>query len=116
MGPSLRTASEVVAALRELADRLEQTGPPPGPVDIRAHLTAFDVTDRETLRWFAWLMDAPQAQSRGSHHWIKGRVGEVEISVHYKAGLLGKTKRRTRVIVETETEPDVQGLLAGTGT
>lgn len=101
--------SELIAGLRECADRLEANAEALEGARITASVSCHADSNRDLLRAIARTMDRPRPMSYMGTHWISGRAG-VEIIAYYKAGLLGRTKNVE--VVKQESAPDLAGLLA----
>lgn len=101
---------ELVAALRELANRIEAADMPED-VDIRIEIESYRCYDIERLRFIASLMDGePKPDKHKGTHWLNGMICGFKATVYYPAGLLGKVRVRKVAERATETTPDLSLL------
>lgn len=102
--------------LRAIADWLDEHGLADYPRLAFTHdsVGLHGIDDRMLLGRLLRLLKDPQAHRSSSTHWIAGEVtlaGEaVDLTLFYRAGLLGETTRTT--VVEVEQSQDLAGLLA----
>lgn len=107
-------ATELAAALRNFADRLESKADELGDVRLKAQIYVNGIDDRSMLKSVVSLMDNPQAQSRKGTHWVRsgGAGDDFQVSAFYTAGLLGPTVTKEIKVVKKERSSDLAGLLA----
>ena len=99
--------SQLPAALRELADRIEAANLLEGNrCSVKIH--CYDCADRDTLAAWARMMRRPRADQNSGTHWIRDSGDGGDITVFYEPGLLSGTKT-----IVMEEEQDISSLLAG---
>jgi hypothetical protein len=104
---------EVAKRMREAADLIDQHDTI--PMDSRIELTFYWVDTKEKLAAWVRMMSGLKADSNNGHHWVKGTIGNLQVTLYYSAGLLAPTTVETVKEVRTESgKADFAKLLAET--
>jgi hypothetical protein len=107
--------TELITELRRLADRVEASDLPE-EIDANFHVYFHQVTLREQLvRLAKFLIKPTSQQSRGSYWLSEGTYNDdVQLSVHYAAGLLGQKRvvKVREVTKEKNSQAALDALLA----
>lgn len=83
----------------ELRDKLVATAafvdslelPESGKVRFDAEIHVYNVGDRESLAKWVRLMDKPRGDRSANTCWVKGMIGDLEVTVFYAVGLMGES-------------------------
>jgi hypothetical protein len=103
--------ASAVSALREAANRLEQSGYAGDEISVKVDIHW--IKDRNTLADLLRMADAGTIQ-QGSHngsHWARFDVDDAEFTAFFVPGVLGVKSHQER-IVTTATGESVHDLLA----
>lgn len=95
--------------LRRMAEMIE-TLPLGTEMEPRVCVQFHNICTLEDLRAATRGVQGLAQDSSGEHHWVEGYVGCLEITAFYKAGLLGKTRRKAVTIVDQEASADLSLL------
>jgi hypothetical protein len=109
-GETMKSKAELVAAIRELADRVEASETLDCD-DFRIEISSYHNYEIERLRSFTGLIDGEiKADSNRGTHWVKGFICGFAATAYYKAGLLGRVKVKKVVERATESTPNLSLL------
>jgi hypothetical protein len=99
--------SVTVDDLRSLADVIESLPYFP-KCDIA--LAVHSASTIESVSLVASLMEEVQAKQNKGTHWIQGFFKSIRVTAFYPAGLLGATRKKKAVIVDSEIVADLSRL------
>lgn len=106
----MKSKAELVAAIRELADKVEASESLDCD-DFHIAISSYHNYEIERLRAFTGLIDGEiKADKARGVHWVKGFICGFEATAYYRAGLLGSVKVKKVVERATESTPNLSLL------
>jgi hypothetical protein len=106
----MKSKAELVAAIRELADRIEASETLDCE-DFKIEISSYRNYEIERLKSFTGLFDGEiVADKHQGTHWLKGFICGFAATAYYRAGLLGSVKVKKVVERATESTPNLSLL------